>query len=145
MKGLSAKHEPLEQIARHLVGQSKQEYTRGKRASKKLSLPLDRGHERRIREVLQEDGRSSMYRAIIVWLPIWEKIIMDFWFVACMLLRLSCILELSVSLTVVYFCRLKINHDSHEFILESGTVVTTIHIILCHFLCPVIENRYEIE
>ncbi len=25
-------------------------------------------------------------------------------------------------LTAVYFCRLKINHDSHEFILESGTV-----------------------
>jgi hypothetical protein len=32
------------------------------------------------------------------------------------------ILELSTVLTVVYFHRLKINHDSHEFILESGTV-----------------------
>jgi hypothetical protein len=25
-------------------------------------------------------------------------------------------------LTDVYFCRLKLNHDSHEFILEFGTV-----------------------
>ncbi len=33
-----------------------------------------------------------------------------------------CILELSTILTVVYFHRLKINHDSRDFILESGTV-----------------------
>jgi hypothetical protein len=31
-------------------------------------------------------------------------------------------------LIYVYFRRLKINHDSHEFILESGTVAnTTVH------------------
>ncbi len=35
---------------------------------------------------------------------------------------ISCIPKLSMILTVVYFHRLKINHDSHEFILESGTV-----------------------
>jgi hypothetical protein len=59
------KHEPLEQIARsrYWMGQSKQEYTWGKRISKRLSLPLDRGHERRIREVLQEDGRASCVSA----------------------------------------------------------------------------------
>jgi hypothetical protein len=43
--------------------------------------------------------------------------------IICTLLWLSRILELSTKLTVVYFNRLKINHDSHEFILESGTVV----------------------
>jgi hypothetical protein len=31
-------------------------------------------------------------------------------------------LELSTILTVVYFHRLKIIHDSHNFILESSTV-----------------------
>ncbi len=35
---------------------------------------------------------------------------------------LSRISELSAILTVVYFHRLRINHDSHKFILESGTV-----------------------
>jgi hypothetical protein len=29
-------------------------------------------------------------------------------------------------LTVVYVHRLKINHDSHEFILESGTVANSL-------------------
>jgi hypothetical protein len=31
-------------------------------------------------------------------------------------------------LIAVYFLRLKINHDSHEFILESGTVANTTYI-----------------
>jgi hypothetical protein len=35
---------------------------------------------------------------------------------------LSRISELSAILTVVYFHRLRINHDSHQFILESGTI-----------------------
>ncbi len=65
-KGLNVKHEPLEHTARYWVGQSKQEIYLGKRTSKRLSLTLDRGHEGRIREVLQEDGRSSMYEIIIV-------------------------------------------------------------------------------
>ncbi len=65
-KGLSAKCEPLEQTARYWVGQSKQEYTWGKRTSKRYSLTLDQDHEGRIREVLQEDGCSGMYRTIIV-------------------------------------------------------------------------------
>jgi hypothetical protein len=30
--------------------------------------------------------------------------------------------SMTVSLTDVYFRRLKINHDTHEFILDSGTV-----------------------
>ncbi len=69
-KELSAKYELLEQTARYWVGQRKQEYTWGKRRSKRHSLTLDRGHEGRIREVLQEDGHSRMYRTIIVWLPV---------------------------------------------------------------------------
>jgi hypothetical protein len=43
------------------------------------------------------------------------------------LLWLSCILELHTIVTVVSFHRLKINHDSHESILESGTVMNTSH------------------
>ncbi len=35
---------------------------------------------------------------------------------------MSRISELSAILTVVYFHRLRINHDSHQFILESGTI-----------------------
>ncbi len=34
-------------------------------SSKSLSLTLDWGHEGRIREVLQEDGRSSIYKVVI--------------------------------------------------------------------------------
>jgi hypothetical protein len=30
----------------------------------------------------------------------------------------------------LFFCRLKINHESHEFILESGTVVNTTYILV---------------
>ncbi len=73
-KGLSAKYEPLNKTARYWVGQSKQEYTWGKRTSKRLSLPLDRGHERRIRKVPQEDGHSSVYRAILFDCP-YERIL----------------------------------------------------------------------
>ncbi len=65
-KGLSVKHELLEQTARYWVGQSKQEIYLGKRTSRRLSLTLDRGHEGRISEVPQEDGHSSIYRIIIV-------------------------------------------------------------------------------
>ncbi len=65
-KGLSVKHEPLEQTARYWMDQSKQETYLGKTTSKRLSLTLDRGNEGRIREVLQEDDCSSMYRIMIV-------------------------------------------------------------------------------
>ncbi len=65
-EGVELKHESLEQTARYWVGQSKQEIYSGMRTSKRLSLTLDRGHEGRIREVLKEDGRSSMYRIIII-------------------------------------------------------------------------------
>ncbi len=34
-----------------------------RKARRRLSLSLDQGHEGRIREVLQEDGCSSMYRS----------------------------------------------------------------------------------
>jgi hypothetical protein len=49
------KPNPLEQ-----VGQSKQGIHLGRKTNRRLSLSLDRGHEGRIREVLQEDGCSSM-------------------------------------------------------------------------------------
>ncbi len=63
---MTVKHEPLGQTARYWVGQSKQEIYLGKGTSKSHTLTLDRGHEGHIREVLQEDGRSSMYKVMIV-------------------------------------------------------------------------------
>ncbi len=56
------KHESLEQTARSWVGQDKQGSYIGKRAGKRFSLGRGRGHDGRIREVLQEDSRSSMYK-----------------------------------------------------------------------------------
>ncbi len=66
MKGLSVKLDPLEQTARYWVDQSKQRIYLGERNNRRLSLSLHRGHEGCIREVLQEDGHSSMYKDIIV-------------------------------------------------------------------------------
>ncbi len=67
MKGLSVKLDPLELTARCLVGQSKQGIYFGNISNRRLSLSsLDRGHEGRIRKVLQEEGRSSMYKIITV-------------------------------------------------------------------------------
>ncbi len=176
-KGLSVKCATLEQTARYWVGQSKQEYTWGKRSGKRFSLTLDRGHEGRIRKVLQEDSCSSIYRDIATQLSAWkelawnERIVfvlpwllcntivsyhwvkrsIDFYCSHCHDYLQYIIVsnywakrsidydrfslpwlsydapfasyyELSALLIVVYFLRLKINHESHEFILESGTV-----------------------
>jgi hypothetical protein len=56
------KHEPVGQTGRYWVGQDKQEWYMWKRANKRFSLTRGRGHDKRIREVLQEESRSSMYR-----------------------------------------------------------------------------------
>jgi hypothetical protein len=61
MKGLSVKFDPLEQTARYWMGQGKQEAHLERETSRRLSLRRDRGHEGRIREMLQEDGCLSMY------------------------------------------------------------------------------------
>jgi hypothetical protein len=71
MKRLSVILDPLEQIARYLVGQSKRGIYLGKRTNRRLSLSLDRNHEGHICELLHEDGRSSMSKVITVFfLPI---------------------------------------------------------------------------
>ncbi len=62
MKGLSVKSNLSEQTARYWMGQVKQEAHLERETSRRLSLSLDQGHEGRIREVLQEDGCSSMYQ-----------------------------------------------------------------------------------
>jgi hypothetical protein len=63
MKGLGVKPDPLRQTARCWVGYSKQEIRLEGETRTRLSLSLDRGHEGHIREVIQEDGCSSMYRS----------------------------------------------------------------------------------
>ncbi len=45
-----------------LGGRDEQGIYLGGRTSRRLSLSLERGHEGRNREVLQEDGSSSMYK-----------------------------------------------------------------------------------
>jgi hypothetical protein len=63
MKGLSVQPDQLEQTARCWVGQGKQGIYLRRRTKRRLSLSLDRGHEECIREVLQEDSHSSMYKS----------------------------------------------------------------------------------
>jgi hypothetical protein len=72
MKGLSVKFNPLEQTARYWMGQGKQGMHLERETSRRLSLSLDRCHEGRIREVLQEDSCLSMYELLYnhVFLPV---------------------------------------------------------------------------
>jgi hypothetical protein len=56
------KHESLGQTARYWVGQGKQGRYIWKRNGKRFSLTRGRGHDGRIREVLQESSCSSMYK-----------------------------------------------------------------------------------
>jgi hypothetical protein len=63
MKGLDVKPDPLGQTARYWMGHSNQEIHSEGETRRRLSLSLDQGHEGHIREVLQEDGCSSMYKS----------------------------------------------------------------------------------
>ncbi len=93
-----------------------------RKTRRRLSLSLQQGHEGYIREVLQEDGCSSMYNS---WLRIFVRII------PCALLICPVWYQSwFILLIAVYFSRLKIKHDSHEFLLESGTVANIYHIIV---------------
>jgi hypothetical protein len=89
-------------------------------ARRKLNLSLERGHEGCIREVLQEDGCSSIYKS---WLCVLTCIIS----VSSLSMPYNYLLpgNLFTLLTAVYFSQVKINHDSHEFILESGNVMNS--------------------
>jgi hypothetical protein len=64
--GCECETRAVKHTARYWVGQNKQGRHLWKKASKRFSLSLTRGHAGRIREVLQADGRSSMYKAMIV-------------------------------------------------------------------------------
>jgi hypothetical protein len=80
---------------------------------KGLSLSLERGHEGRSREVLQEDSCSSIYSNYCV---IYSYVI------SCALVLclqfLPCRETVSWFWLVFIFRRLKINHDSHELYLN---------------------------
>ncbi len=95
-------------------------------SSKDLSLTLDWSHEGRLREVLQENGRSRMYK---LWLHNYVvKRNGHELFVVCYPWLIMIISYSQARLAILidfYFHRLKINHDSHEFILEFGTVANT--------------------
>jgi hypothetical protein len=84
-----------------------------------LSLSLERGHEGRIREVPQEDCCSSMYS--------------NNYSLSSRIFMYSCIMLLFLHFGnlirnidwCLFFRRLKINHDTHEFILKSGTIANS--------------------
>jgi hypothetical protein len=109
-KGSSAKCEPWEQTARYWVGQSKQEYTGGRRSIKRFSLTLDWGHEGRIREVLQEDGRSGMHRDIVVQLSVWKELawISDVLLMCCHDYLVTYYLCITI---IILYSRIKLNTD----------------------------------
>jgi hypothetical protein len=121
MKWLSLKHDPLEQTARCWVGQSKQGMYLGNRTNRRLRSSLDWGHEGCIHEVLQEEGRSSMYKIITVSrkieiaMSLCNMFSVRIMIIPCPWIGLQCWL-------MFIFCRLKINHVSHEFILEFTAV-----------------------
>ncbi len=84
-----------------------------------LSLSPERGHEGRIHEVLQEDRCSSMYSNYYAFVVMYLQV-----FTHCVAFPAFREIDSYYSLVFI-FCRLKINHDTHEFILESGTVANT--------------------
>ncbi len=89
---------------------------------KGLSSSLERGHEGCISEVLQEDSCSSVYST-------GNYCVTYSYVISCALVIclqfLTCREAVSWYWLVFIFRRLKINHDSHEFILESGIVANT--------------------
>jgi hypothetical protein len=98
-------------------------------SNRSLSSTLDWGHEERICEVLQEDGHSSMYRTMIVYLFCKNKLS---WVICNMLSVINYDYSMICKPILQYwpmfiFRRLKINHDSHEFILEFGTCANNNH------------------
>ncbi len=56
------KHESVEQTARYWVGQDKQRRYLWKRVGKRICLTRGQSQDGRIREVLHESSRSSMYK-----------------------------------------------------------------------------------
>ncbi len=96
-----------------------------KQSSRSLSSTLDWGHEGHICKVLQEDGRSTKYRAMITYLCCRKKLS---WVTCSILSMINYDCSMSRKPDLHYwpiFRRLKINHDSHEFILEFGTVTNS--------------------
>jgi hypothetical protein len=103
----------------------------GKKAGKRVSQIQEWGYDRRIREVLWEDSRSSMYRIYDNVIYVKKKGSRD---VMCYQRYITHAWSDThdCSLYVFYdpywlfiFRKLKINHDSHEFIHESSTVANS--------------------
>jgi hypothetical protein len=61
-EGAHVKHESLEQTPRYWVSQDKEGRYTWKRTGKRFSLPRGPGYDGHVREVLQEDSPSNMYK-----------------------------------------------------------------------------------
>ncbi len=117
-----------------------------RQSSRSRSSTLDWGHDGCIRELLQEDGcSSSMYRIMIMYLC-WRK--KKSW-VTC---NMSPVINYDYSMickqslqywSMFIFRRLKINHDSHEFILEFSTVVNSY--IYAHILGLSMQRYHDCQ
>jgi hypothetical protein len=92
---------------------------------------LRTSHDKRIRKVLQESSHSSMYKVYdnVIFvrkekklrcceLPALYSLVPDYFFHD----HFHMLLNEFLPTDCLFFCRLKRNHDSHEFILEFGTV-----------------------
>ncbi len=86
-----------------------------------LNLCPERGHEGGIHEVLQEDRCSSMYSNYYAFVVLYLHVFM--YHATIPASRESDVIH-NIN-WCLFFRRLKINHDTHEFILESGTVANS--------------------
>ncbi len=80
-----------------------------------LSLSPERGHEGRSHEVPKEDCCSSMYSNNMHFVVLYLRVSM------CRTI-ISVFRENQYVILIAVYFRLKINHDIHEFTLDSGTV-----------------------
>ncbi len=92
-----------------------------------LSMWPEGDHEGRIREVPQESWCSSKYINCVYIALQWKS---KSCYIRTLFMNnsyrlLACTSFCDCIITGVYFRRLTINHESHEFILESATVANT--------------------
>jgi hypothetical protein len=92
-----------------------------------LSSSLERGHEGRILEVPQEDCCSSMYSNVMCL----SSCIFTY---SCIVLLFQYLGKLIHNIDwCLFFRRLKVNHDVHEFILDSGTIANSYSLFIAQY------------
>jgi hypothetical protein len=140
-EGERVKYDPLGQIS-CWVGQDKQGGYNIEESWGRAQPILGTRPEWTYSQGTARDSRWSMYKMYIgIMLQfIWKKKIGISWVTCvmhylCLIIYCSAACMIHSSCLIVYFlCRLKINNDSHEFILEFGTVANSNKSIYIYFL-----------